>query len=310
MDTILIAGVDTVIGANLAALLADRFHAIGIPWAEPVAVDGCESTTGFCGEADFLTRTLAAVRPQWAVACGPGADSTWLGGSPKQDAAALQGIPPLATAARECGARFTLLSSDAVFTGPWMFHDEHSQGYCASEQAQAVRRLERTALEACPEALVVRTHVVGFSPLGERGGLERLLADLEARRAREIDCRPHATPIPAGELAEILAKAYRQGLSGVFHIAGAERTNSVQFARRLADQFGLPQPSTARVGSLAEPSRGFGRGETSLHSAAVRRELGVSVPTLAEGLARLHAQYRAGICQRFRGPAPLRDKAA
>ena len=103
-----------------------------------------------------------------------------------------------ARAVRDAGCRLTYLSSDAVFTGPWLFHAEDSPHHCQSLEAVRLRSYEELVARVVPDALIVRTHAFGWSPDGE-GWVESLLGDLEDRAA-DADPVRHATPILATDL--------------------------------------------------------------------------------------------------------------
>jgi dTDP-4-dehydrorhamnose reductase len=182
-----------------------------------------------------------------------------------------------------------MISSDAIFTVPWIFHDEESLAICRTPEATAVRDAEQLVRDACPAALVVRTNAFGWSPTAG-GWIEDLLAGIEERRMLDCDCIRHATPILATDLAEIVDRAWQEELTGVFHIAGAERISPMQFAQRLADQFDLPWLTLRREQTLVELPQGFGAGETSLQTKKIRKALCVAMPMLSEGLARLRDQ--------------------
>ena len=124
MDRLLITDVKGFMGAGLAAALADRFEVL----------DG-KSSTNETWQAD-----LRDAAPQWIIHCGPLARSSWdtspLTGEQAADLAAL------ATAAREADCRLTVLSTDAVFTGPRLFHAEDSPLRADGTFVQTVRALE------------------------------------------------------------------------------------------------------------------------------------------------------------------------
>ena len=60
MDKILVAGIDTVVGANLAAWLANRFHVVGLSWSDPISIAGCE--TAVCDKSPAEADTIDTVR--------------------------------------------------------------------------------------------------------------------------------------------------------------------------------------------------------------------------------------------------------
>jgi len=308
VDTLLIAGLDTVVGTNLAARLSERYQTIGVCLHEAVSLDGCH--TGQCREQDEndIREWIESTRPAHVVYCGPAAVSTWDDRPierPNVESVEIAGR--WAGVAREYGARFTLVSSDAVFTGPWIFHDEESACVCISPQARATRRAEKLAAQQCPGALVVRTNVFGFSH-GD-GWIERTIAELETGDSGPFDFQRHATPILASDFAEILDRAWRAHLEGVYHISGTERINPNQFIRKLADEFGLPSPEPVDGNRLLDCPRGWGCGETSLHTTRIRKALGIPMPTATDGLIRLREQKLNGFGDSLKMPMVLEPAA-
>ncbi len=296
MTTILVVGIESTVGANIAAQLAEKHSVCGLSNAGRVEIEGCQTELARGAAAEHIRDA----QPDWILYCGPESASCWepatadrLGESSVETAA------EWAAAAAQAGCRFTLISSDAAFTGPWIFHDEESLAVCRSTAAGFIRAAEQRVREACPSALIVRTNAFGWSPAGSVGWIESLLQRIESRRNVDSDCVRHATPILATDLADILERACQEELSGVYHIAGAERISPLQFAQRLADQFDLPWLNVRREQSLTERPEGFGAGETSLQTKKVRKALCVAMPMLSEGLARLHAQQINGFRDRF-----------
>jgi dTDP-4-dehydrorhamnose reductase len=305
VESILVVGIDTVVGANLAAHLADTFDVTGLAPDRSLAIDGCRTHTWSPSRPREAAQWIGTLAPDHVVYCGPESRSAWdprttdLIGEHCPDAAA-----HWAQTAAAAGCRFTMISSDAVFTGPWMFHDEESAAICRSEQAACIRAAETQVRQACPAALVARTNAFGFSPDGDHGGwVESLLNAIEHRRVADCDCLRHATPLLATDLADILERAWQEGLTGIHHVAGAERVNPQQFAQRLAHYFDLPWLSLRREEALLEPAAGFGAGESSLQTKKIRKALCVAMPMLSEGLSRLRAQQLNGHRDRICPPA-------
>lgn len=301
MDKLLVAGIDTILGANLAAWLAQRFQVVGLSWGEPLSIAGCETATCEADSTDAPRKWIAAERPQWVVYCGPGAHSTWnLPAAPPPHADSVPVAGAWARAAQEFGCEFTVISSDAVFTGPWMFHRENGVCHCESTPARILRMIEKEATDVNPQTLLVRTNVFGFAPTSESSGLvETVLNAVTEGQSLALDCMRYATPILAADFAEILDRAYQAKLRGLHHLSGGERINPFRFACLLADQFGLPMSSLEAIETPLEQRRDFGAGETSLQSRRIRKALEVSLPLVREGLARLYEQHVSGYRDRF-----------
>lgn len=308
MDTVLVAGIDSVVGANLASLISRDCGVVGLGLKEVASLVDCQ--TAYCPreDAESVRSWVANVRPTRIVYCPATARTVWQEPEyavPGQNA--LDAIENWSRCAAEFDIPFTLISTDAVFTGPWLFHNEESNCRCDSAPARRIRQIEKIAQKNCPDGLIVRTHVFGWSH--GNGWIERTLIDLDAGIAGPFDFQSHATPILATDFVEVLCQAWAAGLEGLYHIAGAERLNPNQFAHRLAAEFGLPAPQPVNGNSLTERPVGFGCGELSLHTTRIRKALDISMPTLSDGLERLREQRHNGYCDRLKSTT-VREKVA
>jgi dTDP-4-dehydrorhamnose reductase len=131
-------------------------------------------------------------------------------------------------AAAAAGARLVHLSTDVVFDGekgaPYVEEDEPAP---LTDYGRAKADAERAVLAEHPGALVVRTSLIygGLRP----GPQERLAADPDASFfTDEVRC-----PIQVGDLADALIELAATDLSGVLHVAGADRLSRHEFAELL-----------------------------------------------------------------------------
>ena len=169
----------------------------------------------------------ATWQPRWIVHCGPLSAASW---DPSDRGFSAKAEPQiaakLAEISHDSGARLAVLSSDAVFAGPRMFHEESFPTDNTTPRAVLIRNMER-ALEDSG-VLVVRTHAFGWSPVAAHADFAELTAcRLADRQELEADGRRYATPILASDLADLLWRAYELRLCGLYHLAGAERTTRV-----------------------------------------------------------------------------------
>jgi len=294
VDKILVAGVNTVVGANLADTLSTEYSVVGVSFDSVVHLPNCEV------EAEVPRNKPAAVRevlqrnkPTRIVLCGAGAESSW-DESYRPQPADVALSKTWIDAAYDAGCHLTLISSDAVFTGPWMFHAENSHSVCPSDESVMLRQIEEHAAATSADALIVRTHAIGWQAGNNSGWLEAMLAQLERGSIGSVDFARHGTPMLATDLAHVLKKSWESGLVGTHHIAGAERISPREFAMRLAAHFRLPTPATPIAGSLVDRTTGFGCGETSLQTRKIRRALGIPLPLLDESLDKLYQQHLNG----------------
>ncbi len=265
MTRILVVGANTVAGANVATRFADEHDT----WTTS-PVPGCRQVGN---ESDAPLETLAAldVPPDWIVVASTA--GVW-GGRPAAGSSLVARNWAEAAAAAEID--FCLLSTDAVFDGPRLFHTEVGT-LGSSPEARAAQRVEESVLAACPTALVARASVFGWSPDG-RGGIESQISATGRGRVSE---GPHCgTPLHAAALAELLLAAREAGLRGVWHAGGAERIDQRDFLRRLAVAMETAwKPWTAATEDAPR--------ETSLCSTRLAAAIDRSLPMIDEGLRRL-----------------------
>lgn len=311
METLMIVGVDTMLGANLAVTLSDQFDVCGAACSPSDVPAGISTLSLGEGTSHHVRQLVRKVQPQWIVHAGMLARSSWEpieNGVDWADQIAL--ASSLAAIAEENNLPHCFLSTDAVFSGPRLFHEEQARCTGMTPLAVAARgvelRLEKTS------TLVIRTHAYGWSPREESATfLEQLWDWLANGQRSNCDGRHYATPILASDLARLLALAYARKLHGLYHVTGAERTNRLRFASELAAASGCTLDWQSPLPG-GKPIDGASL-ETSLNTRRARRDLEVPMPLLREGLERLAAQRTDGYLDRLRpagSPAPSTSHAA
>lgn len=308
---LLITDIDHVLGGNLALALADRFDVVGLTRRDDLEIDYCRTRRCDPSDPTEVGDVFDEEAPAWVIHCGPLSRSSWnvFPGEPvEQDREVAMASRLLASATAD-GKRLAVLLSDAMFTGPRMFHTESSPAVAPGPVADTARAVEK--LLADSEALVVRTHAFGWSPDPTRPGFAEIVwRGLTSGRGTVVDADRFATPILATDLAEVLHKAYRSELSGLFHIAGAERANQHRFAAEMAVAFEL----TGRQVLLESPAQVVYRrcraDETSLNTRALRTALKMALPMLREGMSRFALQAENGHRGRLCGEAAAHEQAA
>lgn len=301
MEKIVVTGVDRALGSNLAVTFAERFEVVGLYHEHPVELDGCETAALPFDNPTELGSLLAHHRPDWVIHCGPTSRNAWDAGD-EMDLASedsqLAVISALLGGTRALGARLTVMSTDAVFAGPRLFHEEHAPtgglSWLGSVALRAEAMLEGTG------AMVVRSHAYGWSPVEQTADfVERLWQDLTGGVPRRVDYDRHATPILASDLAELLERAYRQNIRGLLHLSGAERTSPFRMAAELAVAFGLNGRHVQLEPYESCSSPKLPLQETSLNTWRGRRLLKMAPPMLKEGLYRFADQASCGFRSRL-----------
>ncbi len=290
MNSILIVGVESIAGAGLATALSSTHRVTGISSVAGVALGNCRIAQLNSTSAATIEQQIQSISPDRIIFCGKASRSSWDHRTTKDgfdDALAVD----WASAAARHDIDFALISSDAVFSGPWMSHSETDEHFNSNEACMRLRRIEDAVLQAFPKSLIVRTNVFGWSPCrSEQGFAEQLLDEIRSGLVERVDFIRHASPVLATDLGALIEKAFDEEIHGALHLAGAERLSPYQFAERLcaaADQSAPIIPDESLISSL---SSGQDRRETTLDCSAARELLGVSMPLLEDGLTRFLAQ--------------------
>jgi dTDP-4-dehydrorhamnose reductase len=282
---------------HLVGCASALFDNLVATWRERVV--SCEQTP--LGAFSEATEHILKHPVEWVVYCGFAAASSW-------DESATSGmdqpwqVEELARTAASVGANFLLISSDAVFSGPKLFHDE-SEPVAGDGPGQQLHAIEQAALAFGDRmhVLIARTNAMGWSR-NSASFAERVWESLERGETVTVDASSFATPIPAVDAAELVLRCCRARLSGVVHIVGAERTSPFRFAQELAEAGGFDRRLVVanEIDSLGGDST-VRSCETSLASRLVRRELGVALPLLRETVRRFVDEATSGYRDFVRG---------
>lgn len=291
MEKLLIIGIDTLAGSNLALSLANRCEIAGISLCENFAFDGCRVLPIRAAETDKVCSAIAAESPTWIVHCGPTSRSSW--DFEEFDAAQTVAlVAATAATAKSCGTRFTLVSTDAIFQGPKLFHREISE-VGEGPRSIAAARVEKAL--AGVDALTIRTHLFGWSPAGD-SSVEQIWEAIADDRTVPACGNRYASPILAIDFAELLWLANRKRLTGTFHLAGAERISKWQFAMLMVLASGASPNDFRRGLGVANGTIEFSSNdeETSLDSRQVQRLIETPLSMLRDAIARFVEQATNG----------------
>lgn len=299
MENLLIYGIETLVGSNLITCFSKKYHLTGVHdgSVEIESLAGCKTVINTHGQNDSVKSLLNQYKPDRVIFCSPASVSTWQqDDTTLVDAALIETVADWAEATASQKIPFTVISSDGIFTGPWMFHKEECQSLCNSPEAQMLSSFEKRILEENSNTFLARTHAYGWQPdlAGQEGWIEKIVADLESENPSQYSSTQYATPILAEDLADRIEKGWEKELSGVYHIAGAERICPQTFVEKLAITFGLKFPHSTKQKSLTERPLGYGLGDTSLNCQLYRTTVGEGMPLVQDGLEKLKDQKSNG----------------
>jgi dTDP-4-dehydrorhamnose reductase len=200
----------------------------------------------------------------------------------------------VAEACREEGARLVHLSTEYVFdgaAGPYG-EDDPPSPLCAYGATKLEG--ERLVLARTPDALVLRTTVVYSWDPGGKNFVMQLRERLGAGQRMRVPVDQISSPTYAPDLAAaIVALAPCRDVAGVLNVVGPDVVDRMTFAVAAAHALGLDERlldpvTTASLGQRARRPLRAGLRIGRL------RSLGVGMRGIAEALADLAGQARAG----------------
>ncbi len=200
----------------------------------------------------------------------------------------------LASTARDVGAFFIQISTDAVFSGASPHrYSERDQCCPTSEYGKTKLLGEQEVVNKNPSSLVLRTNFFGWSRDGEDGVLDFFYRRLRASRPTIAFDDYRVSSLFLGDFSRILFELVHQRPAGVFHVVSANPLSKFEFAARVADVFGFSR-DLLESGSIAQfrpvPSSPVDLG---LATDRLSEVTGLIPPSTEEGILRARSEKDA-----------------
>jgi dTDP-4-dehydrorhamnose reductase len=178
-------------------------------------------------------------------------------------------------------AAFVFFSTDLVFDGRDGHYNEAAVPHPLSVYARTKLAAEQAVL-ANPHHTVIRTSLnAGSSPTKDRGLDEQLRVAWERGEKVRLFTDEFRSPILASVTARAVWEIVEKGLSGLFHLAGAERLSRWQIGQIVAARYPSlrPQLEPASLKDYAGPPR---PPDTSLDCRKLQAALSFPLPAFSE----------------------------
>ena len=203
----------------------------------------------------------------------------------------------VAQACGQAGLPLVHISTDHLFAGDVPQVDENHAVSPRNVYARTKAEAESRVLDACPDALVVRTNFYGWGPSYRRSFSDSIIGSLRSGDAVTLFDDVFYTPILIEALVRAIQDLVALRARGIYHVVGDERISKYDFGLRLARHFQL-DPSLIGRGALSD-QRGLARRppDMSLSNHKARGLLGRQLGGVDEHLARLYQQEQDGFAR-------------
>lgn len=201
----------------------------------------------------------------------------------------VEGTAHVARACARAGAFLVHISSNAVFDGQSPPYSEESPLKAVNRYGEIKIESERRVRESGAAWLIVRPILMYGWPFpdGRENAVTRWLTQLE--RGGEVEAAQDITsmPLSAAHCAEVIWAALERRLTGILHVAGADRVTLFRFAQETARVFGFDPGAVTPVPSSHWPALAPRPRDTSFVTRRMETELGIRPMGITEGLTRM-----------------------
>jgi dTDP-4-dehydrorhamnose reductase len=299
---ILVTGASGLLGASILVEARKQGQRVaGISNRHAFRLSGVDALRVDLEDFDATRRTVAGLRPASIIHCAAATNVDWCEDHQEQVHRLNVGAAGLlAELAAELGVPFLLVSTDSVFDGEKGNYSEEDPP--APLNVYARSKLEAEAEVSCahPSPLIVRVNIYGWNAQEKKSLAEWVLGELSAGNQVPGFADIHFSPMLVNHLAEILLGMLDRGLSGVYHVVGAESISKYEFARRVAVTFGLDREQVVEARASEGKLRAARPRNTSLCTEKICKDLGKAMPGVDCGLRKFRALRAEGYVQQLK----------
>ncbi len=301
MKKVLILGVSSFIGSNLAVVLRNHFRVFGTFHRRRPKLTGVPCFAYSIPADKPVDDLLNLVKPDALIYC-PGLASFRDCQADPLGSLHLHAEFPSSLAAKMEARKgqFFYFSSSKVFDGDTGTYRESDPVNPRTVYGKTKARGEEL-LQRYAGTMILRLGIVfGMGSEGQNSILNRTWKEISSGK----ECRFISDELRSFYSVEYVAAAVRHLLllgpeySGLYHLSHSKKESYYGFAKAFAETFALPQSSWLPVtGELFSSSTGSdeARGhDLSLVGTAFERQFGITCPTLHQSLGSIRANLRLG----------------
>ena len=235
MQKVLITGASGYLANTLVPRAAQQAEVVGTARNKDKISDPAQALTLDVTRRASVLDLVLAEQPDVIIHCAasnPGGDEATM-----QSVNATGGAH-IAEAAKRCGCRLIVVSSDTVFSGNEGPYADDAPTSALPENAYATSKADAEAaiLEHCPDALIVRTSLIyGLDKIdrGTEGFVKRLKQGHELQLFTDVIRQPVFDSALADNLCKLAFDLVDE--SGTMNLAGDEACSRYSFGMRMLD---------------------------------------------------------------------------
>ncbi len=238
----LITGATGLLGANMVMTFASRGEDVVGLCRNPFNsgdITFFNADITHKGETEAYIRSL---KPSSVVHCAAATNVDRCEDAPEEAMMAnAESTGRLAETSRSVGARFVYISTDAVYKGDRGGYTEEDETWPVNEYGKSKLAGEKMAIEADPDALVLRTNMYGWNAQEKSSLAEWILGKLANSENLNGFSDVIFTPLLVNDLADITLELVKKDVTGIVNLGCSEAISKYEFARAVARTFGCDE---------------------------------------------------------------------
>lgn len=239
--TVLIFGISSFIGSNLAQILKDDFRVVGTYFKTPVNIPGVTCIPCDILKKDYVSSLVSIVRPHFTIyAIGMSSLTECNILNNLADALNTGGAITACKASERVGSKFIYISSSYVLSGEDMVYKEGDTPFPATVYGTTLSSAEFYVQRSCLNYFILRcSNLYGrsYNPKHENW-FEILQTALAKNEVINVDDSVHTGFLDIYIVGKILKTAMETNITNrLFHISSKDTMTRYEFAKLYADIF-------------------------------------------------------------------------
>ncbi len=238
-------------------------------------------------EDSTLKNALDSVRPEVIIHCASIADVRLCEDNKElANRVNITGTMNLVQLAKSVKPYFVYLSTNAVFNGKKGLYTESDAPNPINHYGETKAKGESIVAQSALDFLIVRTSMVYGQLSNLRDFSAQILSSLNQGRVFQAS-NQFLSPTFDRNLADMILECCEKRVTGILHLAGAERVTRFEFAQDLARVFGFNHSSIEAIEVNPSTQRDY-----SLSVAKAKRLLANKPMGITQGLNLLRGEYK------------------
>jgi dTDP-4-dehydrorhamnose reductase len=243
MDGIVVTGSSGLVGFRLIQLLCQDGSARGFYHRRNPGAEFGEWFQVDLRDRLETHRVLDRLRPSTIIHCAAYSDPVYCEDHPEEASSLNTGGALYLTEWSSRNDCFLVhISTDLVFDGRQGDYREEDDPHPISVYGWTKLAAELAVRNCKSPFAIVRTSLVyGRNPKGDRGTDEKLISSWKEGRKTQLFVDEYRNPTAVGELALVIMEIVRLRVTGIWHVAGAERVSRYEMGVKVASVVGCSE---------------------------------------------------------------------